>query len=394
MSESDDSQMSHSLEMSDSDHSDQSDSFSDTSSLDNQSFSDQDSDTGLEPHASYQDQLLADSDYAFTTEIKEHDDTADLKELLVAVQNNSLSALKKLLVEFKQLDTQDHSQKAFNLIVFSTVKYTPLVADSVLFRNGARGLPASSPRWPKVQSLVKSYLTSVIKLMQEMTDVSMLRFIVKYMQQSCHYLASFPKLAKQFLKLLIDQWAHSSQDQVKVACFLTIRKLAMTCPEYLDPAIKSSQRALLSNAKDTNVHTWTSLSFMTQCIIELLGLSLPTAYQHMFVSLRQLAIMLRTATAAKVKDSYKAVYNWQCFFNLRLWGKLLCTWADPRIEPADAAILKPLVYPFVQIATGIMKLKPSSRYFPFRLQIIDLLSQVGRATHVFVPLPAYLLEVL
>ena len=129
---------------------------------------------------------------------------------------------------------------------------------------------------------------------------------------------------------------------------------------------------------------------MTNCIIELCALHLSSAYQHMFVNLRQMAMKLRTAITAKTKEAFKTVYNWQYLSNLKLWGKLLCTYCKKEDGQSE---LFPLVYPFVQIATGVLRLKPSSKHFPFRFHIVNLLIEIGEVTGVYIPLASHILQV-
>lgn len=133
---------------------------------------------------------------------------------------------------------------------------------------------------------------------------------------------------------------------------------------------------------------------MINCIVEVGGLHLSSAYQHMFVALRQLALQIRSSNTSKTKESFKSIYNWSFLHSIRLWGRMLCTFCDEKtVDSKDAAVLRPLIYPFVQIAIGVMRLKPSAKYFPFRLHVIRILTEVGQVTGVYIPLSSYLIEV-
>lgn len=50
---------------------------------------------------------------------------------------------------------------------------------------------------------------------------------------------------------------------------------------------------------------------MADCVVELFGLDLAVSYDHIFVALRQLAVLLRSALTTKEKESFRAVYCWQ-----------------------------------------------------------------------------------
>lgn len=125
---------------------------------------------------------------------------------------------------------------------------------------------------------------------------------------------------------------------------------------------------------------------MQNCLVELLSIDPPTAYQHAFVYVRQLAVHLRNAYASPQKDSQQAVYNWQFIHCLDLWAMLL---GQRREEES----LKPLLYPLIQTAVGTLSLQPSPKYYPLRLHCVRTLLELSEATGTFVPLASYLLEV-
>ena len=53
-----------------------------------------------------------------------------------------------------------------------------------------------------------------------------------------------------------------------------------------------------------------------------------------------------------------------------------------------------MLYPVIQIALGVVKLNPSSQFFPLRFYVVEGLLRVSRATDTYIPLALTLLEPL
>lgn len=144
--------------------------------------------------------------------------------------------------------------------------------------------------------------------------------------------------------------------------------------------------SFVRNCKFTLPSTQPRIRFMQNCLVELLSIDPPTAYQHAFVYIRQLAVHLRSAYASHRKDSQQAVYNWQYVHCLDLWAMLLG-------QRKEEETLKPLLYPLIQTAIGTITLQPSPKYYPLRLHCVRTLLELSEARGTFVPLAPYLLEV-
>ncbi|KAJ3272386.1 Nucleolar Complex 2 protein [Terramyces sp. JEL0728] len=323
-------------------------------------------------------------------------------------KNHSIKTLKRVLLAFKtcacfgdteQTDNlvyQVEEGKIFNLVLLTAIKYTPIVFDYHLYgESEQKGLPSTQKKWKKVQSMCKSFLTNLLKFIRKMTSLSMTRFVIKSSEACVGYFACFPKLGKDYLKQMLDMWAVADEEQVRIVAFLCIRRLAIRAPNpYLDLTIKGSYQTFLAHCRATSAHSWTHIQFMDNCIIELYGLSLNASYQHMFVNLRQLALQVRTASTTKTKESYKTVYNWQFLHALRLWGHLVIRYCDPEVQDSkDIAVLRPLIYPLVQIMVGTIRLKPSSKHFPLRIAIVKTLIEIAQKTKFFIPVASYLFEI-
>ncbi|KAJ3135933.1 Nucleolar Complex 2 protein [Geranomyces variabilis] len=299
-------------------------------------------------------------------------------------QNYSLRALRKALLAFRAAAAAgDPDQEStftykveggaiFNSLLLLCVRHAPSVFDYHI----AGGV------------------TELGKI--RMTDATVVKFVLRESDGSAPYFACFPKLGKDYVRQMLHFWT-SPDEEIRIVSFLCIRRLAVACPTpYLDLTIKGTFRAFADQSRNTSIHTWTAINFMINCIVELAGLHIPTTYQHAFMYIRQMAMLLRTAITTKTKDSFKKVYNWQFVHSLRLWARVLSTYCDPKnpLESAGGAALRPLIYPLVQVSIGVMRLKPSSRFFPLRFHCVKALVQLMKHTNTFIPVASHLFEIL
>ncbi|KAJ3287517.1 Nucleolar Complex 2 protein [Borealophlyctis nickersoniae] len=327
------------------------------------------------------------------------------------VKNHSLRALRKVLLAFRAAaavggDEQGHFSYSvedgdvFNKLLLICIRYAPIVFDFHLYGDpesgkARKGLPSGSSKWKKVQPLVKSYLTNLLRFLKQMTDVSVLSFTLRESEASAVYFACFPKLGKDYLRQLLKFWT-SADEQIRVVSFLCIRRLAIAAPTaFLDMCLKGTYLAYANQSRATSIHTWAHISFMASCIVELCGLHMASTYQHAFTYIRQLAVQLRNAITTKTKESFKGVYNWQFVHCIRLWTRVLSTYCEKgsAMEAGGGGALKPLIYPLVQVTIGVMRLKPSSKFFPLRFHCVRSMIELARKTGTFVPVASHLFEI-
>ncbi|KAL1924138.1 uncharacterized protein VTP21DRAFT_7173 [Calcarisporiella thermophila] len=341
--------------------------------------------------------------------------TAITKEMIAQWQDaitkkKSLRSLRRLLLAYRAAahinEDEDGRQYAykiesgsiFNKLVVVCLKYVIDVFEHHLPVKQVEGktkLPSSSPKWESLQGVIKSFLSNTLHLLKELTDNNMIYFAVKESEKAIRYWACFPKLAREYLKILLNFWG-TAEDNVRIISFLNIRKLAVTSPSpFLAMALKGIYLSYVRNSKTTNVHTLPSINLMCNMATEIYGLDFNASYQHAFVYIRQLAIHLRNSMTIKSKESYKAVYNWQFIHCLEFWANVLATYCDTqRVAEHGECLLQSLIYPFVQVAAGVIRLIPTAQYFPLRFHVIRLLLPLIQKTGTFIPLAPYLFEVL
>lgn len=199
-------------------------------------------------------------------------------------------------------------------------------------------------------------------------------------------LNSYTHITKSILTKLIRLWG-TAEDSVRVLAFFCILRIVNNqMASTLDTCLKSMYMTYIKNSKFVSKGSLAAINFMKRSLVEMFALDLNIAYSHVFLYIRQLAIHLRNAITMNKKENIQAVYNWQFVNSLRLWGMLLSmTHSKPQMQQ--------LVYPFVQVCLGTIKLVPTAQYYPLRFHLVQTLIDFSKETGVFVPILPFLLEV-
>lgn len=245
----------------------------------------------------------------------------------------------------------------------------------------------STKQWKKYNHLVKSYLGNSLHVLNQMTDAQMISFTLRRLKYSSLFLGAFPTLLRKYVKVALHFWGTGSGDLPAVA-FLFLRDLCIRLgSDCLDECLKGLYKAYVMNCQFVNVSKLQHIHFLRNCVIEFLRVDLPTAYQHAFVFIRQLAMILREALDMKTKEAFRKVYEWKYINCLELWTGAICEYGS---EPD----FKPLAYPLTQIISGVARLVPTVRYFPLRLRCARMLNRIAAATNTFIPVSMLLLDMV
>lgn len=226
-----------------------------------------------------------------------------------------------------------------------------------------------------------------LQLLGGVTSSNILTVLLKHLHYMSSVMVSFRNITKPLLKRLISFWS-TSDETVRVVAFLCILRINnFEQAHLLDTVLKAMYMAYVRNTKFVNTSALPGINFMRRSLVEMYALDLNVSYRHIFLYVRQLAIHLRNAISIKKKENIQAVYNWQFVNSLRLWGSLLGSVSGKQQ-------MQPLVYPFVQVCLGTLRLVPTAQYFPLRFHVVQILIDLSRDTGVYVPVLPFLLEVL
>ncbi|KAI8972566.1 Noc2-domain-containing protein [Trametes punicea] len=327
------------------------------------------------------------------------------------LDHRSLRALRKMLIAFRSaahMHEEDQvlawridSSTVYNKLVTTALRYTPVVVEHHCpyrsLPNGKFKAPTQTDKWKTLQKLILSYFHNVLHLMGQISDDEMLRLAFSETAKLVPYVTSSRKTVKAYLKTCLNYWS-SAEDSVRIAAFLSVRRLAGATDEsILDLVLKNTYLTLVRSCKSTSAHTLPAINLMKNSASELYCADHATSYQHAFGYIRQLAIHLRNSMKTKTKEAYKQVYNWQYVHCVDFWALVLARACDKQTvieRGGQESELRALIYPLVQVALGAARLIRNARSFPFHLHIVRSILHLTRHTCTYVPLAPYLLPVL
>ncbi|XVF41746.1 hypothetical protein PTKIN_Ptkin01aG0304900 [Pterospermum kingtungense] len=320
--------------------------------------------------------------------------------------DEKLSAVRSLMKAFRTAchygdDTGEESSAKFTVMsssVFNKIMLFTLSEMDGILRKLLK-LPASggkketinvlmtTKQWKSYNHLVKSYLGNALHVLNQMTDTKMISFTLRRLQYSSVFLVAFPSLLRKYIKVALHFWG-TGGGALPVVSFLFLRDLCVRLgSDCLDECFRGIYKAYVLNCHFVNAVKLQHIQFLANCVIELIRVDLPTAYQHAFVFIRQLAMLLRDALNMKTKEAFRKVYEWKFMNCLELWTGAICAYtSDPDF--------KPLAYPLTQIIYGVARLVPTARYFPLRLRCVRMLNQIAASTGTFIPVSMLLLDML
>jgi len=267
-----------------------------------------------------------------------------------------------------------------------------------------------SPRWNEAKSILNVFFKSTLHLISESKEPELLSIVLKAMSKYMRYLTPFPRIAESFLKTLTDLWsaplgdASADYQIVRLNAFLRIRQLALTQPfPFIELCLKKTYLAYARRAKfggnsaSIMTNALPTLTFMGNCLVELYSIDHHSSYQHAFVYIRQLALILRTAIQKKTPEAFQQVYCWQYMHCLKLWVAVLSAACKSFKEGTggDDQMMRSLVYPLTEIILGTVRVAPApTRHVPLRFHCVRLLQQLAAASEMYIPTTSLLLDTL
>ncbi|KAL6968006.1 Nucleolar Complex 2 protein [Sarracenia purpurea var. burkii] len=245
----------------------------------------------------------------------------------------------------------------------------------------------STKQWKNYSHLVKAYLGNALHVLNQMTDTDMISFTIRRLRYSSIFLAAFPSLLRRYIKVVLHFWG-TGGGALPVVSFLFIRDLCIRLgSDCFDECLKGLYKAYVLNCQFVNATKLQHIQFLGNCVTEVIGVDLPAAYQHAFVFIRQLSMILREALTMKTKEAFRKVYEWKYMNCLDIWTGAICAYSSEED-------FKPLAYPLTQIISGVARLVPTARYFPLRLRCVRMLNRIAASNGMFIPVSLLLLDML
>lgn len=260
-----------------------------------------------------------------------------------------------------------------------------------------------SERWNDMKQVLLSFYRSTLHLLMEVKELEFLSMICQNVKYFIRYMTPFPRISELFLKTFTNLWsapidAIENYQIVRLNAFLRIRQLALLQPfPFIEDCLKKTYLAYMKRAKFGNISihspTLPTLTFMGNCLVELYNIDYHSSYQHAFVYIRQLALLLRGVMQKKTIESMQQVYCWQYIQCLKLWVAVLSSAAHQENDDHGKVDMKSLTYPLIEVIMGTIRLIPSPvRHLPFRCQCVRLLHQLAASAELFIPTTSILLD--
>lgn len=320
-------------------------------------------------------------------------------------EQHSLRAAREVVLAFRAAvhgsDDEDKSFKysisdpdVYHQLLTSALRNLPTVFQHHLPVQEVKGktrVPTDSKKFKSITPLLKSLLTSIIQLLDTLSDPATLRLTLSSTLPLLPYILSLKKLVRDLCKAVTSAWSSSSNTEaVRIAAFLVLRRLVVIGdPSIRENVLKSAYQGLIKSSRNTTVHSIAGINLMKNSAAELWGIDLSVGYTTGFTFIRQLAIHLRSCITNNSNESYKAVYNWQYTHSLDFWSRVLAAHCTTK-----ESALQPLIFPLVQVTLGALRLIPTATYFPLRFQLVRSLLRISHSTSTYIPLASSLYEVL
>ncbi|KEF57011.1 uncharacterized protein A1O9_07201 [Exophiala aquamarina CBS 119918] len=327
--------------------------------------------------------------------------------------SHSIRALRQVVLAFRAAAHADEeedktfrysipSPEVYHEVLITALKEVPDVLTHHLpvkeSANGKLRIPTESPKFKTLAPLIKSHASSLYHLLDHLSDTNTLRLTLQSFEPLLPYLLQFRKFLKVITKAVASVWSDNSSDEAtRITAFLVIRRLIVIGDAGIrETVLKSTYEGVVKGSRNTTPHTLAGINLMKNSAAELWGIDQKVSYTTGFTFIRQLAIHLRSNITKPTKDSYKTIYNWQFIHSLDFWSRVLSTHCNSLLEAENGkqSQLRPLIYPVVQVTLGVMRLIPTSTYFPLRFQLMRSLLRISQATETYIPLSAALIEVL
>lgn len=233
-------------------------------------------------------------------------------------------------------------------------------------------LPHTRVGWKTLANRVRVYLTSLLRFLGETVEDDFSEAISQQLSRLVPFMYTFPRVAKNALRLLVGVWSERSA-AARMRAFLCVHRMAQELPfPFVELCLKQSYLAFVRSARHVTPQSHSHLLFMRNCVVELCGVDFESTYQMAFVYLRQLAIHLRTAFTKRTQSAVQNVTNWQYFMSLSVWAYML------KQYPTNEE-LHHLVYPVTQIISGLINVAKSARFYPLRFLLCRLLNELASA---------------
>ncbi|BFZ54717.1 Nucleolar Complex 2 protein [Savitreella phatthalungensis] len=317
---------------------------------------------------------------------------AQVDQMAESLANDTTKGFQRLVTAFKNAVTNaevDESPEVLQKIVTLAVNGVPKFLRRVVpAREGAERVrpPQESKRLSKLTPTIKTFLSSLLHLLDDLSDSAMQRQVLDSLTDLVPYTLSNRRLCRDLVRSTVRIWSSSPEGSTRVSAILVARQFAMTDSALRQLVLRELYTTFVREARAVSTLTIGNITLMKNSAAELYGVDVQDSYALAFNFIRQLAIVLRKAVNDKTEEARRTISSQQFCQSIDFWCTVLAR------HPATN--LDSLIYPLVQVALGAARTVTSPQNFPMRFALVRSLLRLSEACDVFVPLAGLLWDVL
>ncbi|KAI8062264.1 Noc2p family-domain-containing protein [Gongronella butleri] len=344
-------------------------------------------------------------------EEEEQDDTQVVtKEMLAEwreqAKKRSPQAFRHLLLAFRAIALDDdtepvqyriNSSSVYHGIVTTTTACAYPILSSQLILNKKVRHPSKTRFWTRLRPVVQLFLNNLVRFVRDLDQEDLLMHIMTHTEPCAIYFGCFPKLANEYLRVLLDRWSDLSlSSDARFTCYKSIRALATQASDvgskatFLPHALKGVYLTFAKRATKINEQSFQSVQQMMDEAADLYAVDPKISQTHAHVYLQQLADHLKTARKQKTVENFKAIYTWQYVMCLDFWSNVIAVACNPEV---GATAMQQLLPPVIDLSLITMRLNPTAQFLPLRIHILRSLIALIDSTGFFIPLAPFLFDV-
>ena len=309
---------------------------------------------------------------------------AQLQTLADSLANDSVKAYIKMASWFKQIvmseDAVEDAAIAEQIVALALTQ-GPLYLQRV-FPPKTKRSPAEAKKLAKLTPAIKTYLTTLQHLLEDLTDSTMQRALLDSSLKLVPYTLTHRKFCRDFLRKVVAIWSTSGDTGTRLSAYLLAKEYASVDATIRQLVLREMYSAFVRECRSLNMHNVEMIQLMKNSASDLFAHD--DAYAIAFSFIRQLAIVLRKAVNDKTEEARRGVASMQYTQSIDFWALALSKHAG----------LNELVYPLVQVALGAVRTITSPANFPMRFHIVKSLIRLSEARDVYIPLAGVLWDVL
>ncbi|KAI3867495.1 hypothetical protein MKX03_032348 [Papaver bracteatum] len=242
----------------------------------------------------------------------------------------------------------------------------------------------NTQNWKDTKPLIRSYLSSTIKFLNQVTDSEIRAFVLTRLRASAIFFAEFPSLLQELIKVTVD-FVASGEGKVPAAAFLIMKdaapQLSSKCREC---CLIKTYKTFIAKGKlgyTNSLHTKSRVD----SLVKLYSLDVSRSYSNALVSVKQLAKISEQGLLTKKKEVKQKIFSWQYINCVDLWVKFVCANAG---DDKDRQLMTSIV----QIIQAVAKLFPKPQHLPLRVKCVQMLNELSSSFGRLIPVASLVLD--